>query len=166
MSRKSREKRKRREEKATLTVLTPRKRLAAQLVQNIKLTHNSDSGLDEVDWVPDAPKDLVDAFEKVVDYDAWRCEILRQYAWYVVHDLDMHMSPESWAFPSGLEEQSDWLKADTSRALYVEKAEISHKYLAQGEHLSSLFRLAQEAEISHLIPKFDDVMDRLTEGQS
>ena len=165
MGRKSREKKEKREHQAHLDAMTPRQRVLHQIVISIDRCCNDETGLDEFYWVKGAGK-LEDEFEDAVDYDAFRCSILRQYAFCLgsgVEDIDA----VSWDYYKGIDEKCDWLKADQDlRARYVEQAEREHKVLASGKELEELFVLAQEAEIKDLLPKFDEVINRLAQEES
>ena len=143
--------------------LTEKQKLAGQIVANLDYWHNPDLGYDEFHWVDSTPKRLISAFEEVLDYDGWRCDILRQYAWSVLHRLDLNL--EGFTFPDMILDQVDWLKMDTLRSGYIEKAEREHKVLTNGGGLEALIKKAQEAEINQLIPQFNAVMSRLLEAK-
>ena len=157
----SREKREKREQQGYLDTLTPKQRVLHQILLSIELSHNPDTGLDEFYWVKGA-NELEDAFEDAVDYDGFRCSILRQYAFMLANEIEPKRG--DWEFYIGIDEKCEWLKAKQDlRARYVEQAEREHKVLASGKELEELFTLAQEAEIKDMLPKFDEVINRLAE---
>lgn len=138
---------------------TAKRILAHQIVLCLDLWHDPDLGYDQINWTDEAPESLIKAFGDVVDYDGWRCAILRQYAWAIVAGDDPHAV--DYEQPQMLDDQADWLKSDWTRPGYVEKAERTHNILASGAGLGVLFKKAQQLEIEFLIPQFDLIMDRL-----
>lgn len=167
MGRKSREKKEKREHQAYLDAMTPRQRVLHQIVMSLELSANPDTGYDDFYWARGKVGDrLENAFEEAVFCDAFRCSILRQYAFCLGSGVE-DIEAVSWDYYKGIDEKCDWLKADQDlRARYVEQAEREHKVLASGKELEELFSLAQEAEIKDLLPKFDEVINRLAQEES
>ena len=135
--------------------------LAGLILKNLEDWHNDELGYEEVNWSDDAPNYLIDAFEDVLEYDGWRYDKLRQYAFYLFQYTVIDES--IFELETELDHLIDWLKADdTSRAVFVERTEKAIGLLVAGNSLKDLFFEAQRLELQELLPKFSQVFDSLT----